>query len=225
MSRSSAEPAVVAELGRPETPEETAQRKAQDSRNHRTRQTVNNLVLSLLATLALVLVIVLIVPRGNTVTTPSVDYAAAAAQGNGSEPDALASPVLPKTWKSNSAQLNTGAPDGVDSWYIGLISPSQQYVGVTQGFNADATWLADQVNRSLASGTTVIDGVSWDVYDNRNAPTDQGNVQYALTTTAGHSTYVVFGTAPTKEIGTVAASLTAQIRTAQNTDTNGDSSK
>ena len=58
MSRPSRESRVVAELGRPETAEETAARKAENSRNHRSRQTVNNLVYSLLATLGIVVVIV-----------------------------------------------------------------------------------------------------------------------------------------------------------------------
>jgi hypothetical protein len=44
---------VVAELGRPETPAETAARKAESSRLHRQRQTVNNLVYSLIATLGI----------------------------------------------------------------------------------------------------------------------------------------------------------------------------
>ncbi len=70
MSPSKRPPAVVAELGRPETPEETAERKAENSRNHRNRQTVNNLVLSLIATVAVVALIVLFVPRGQTPSAP-----------------------------------------------------------------------------------------------------------------------------------------------------------
>ncbi|KQV07510.1 DUF4245 family protein [Leifsonia sp. Root112D2] len=226
MSRDrSAQPAVVAELGRPETPEETAARKAQDSRNHRTRQTVNNLVLSLLATLAIVVVIVLIVPRGEPVAAPAVDYATIAGLAQGTEADPLVTPKLPEKWVSNSAVLHTKTADGIDDWYIGLISPAKQFVGVTQGFNANSSWLADQVNRSLASGTTVIDGVQWTIYDNRQASTDQGNVKYALTTEFAHSTFVVFGTANPQEIDTVAGAVTAQLRTMNSSNTNGESSK
>lgn len=225
MSKNRSEPAIVAELGRPETPEETAARKAQDSRNHRTRQTVNNLVFSLLATLAIVVVIVLIVPRGAPVTAPPVDYAAIARVAQGSEPDPLVSPKLSKEWTSNSAVLHTKTADGIDDWYIGLISPEKQYVGITQGFDANASWLADQVNRSLASGTTVIDGVQWTIYDNRNASTDQGNVKYALTTESARSTFVVFGTADPKEIDTVAGAVTAQLHTMHSSNTNGEPSK
>ncbi|MEN2737126.1 DUF4245 domain-containing protein [Microbacterium sp. X-17] len=205
-------PAVVAELGRPETPEETAARKAQNSANHRNRQTVNNLVYSLIATVALVAVIVLIVPRGNpTSSAPAVDYAAVAQQAQGSEPDRLVVPTLPSGWTSNSAELRTKTSDGVDAWYIGLLTPKGQYIGITQGFDANDSWVADQVNRTRIAGTRQIDGVKWDVYDNRSAGSSAGNVAYALVTTAGKSTVVVFGTADDAEFTTVAGSLSDQL--------------
>ncbi|MGO4536716.1 DUF4245 domain-containing protein [Leifsonia sp. 2MCAF36] len=205
-------PAVVAELGRPETPQETADRKAVNSANHRNRQTINNLVYSLLATLALVAVIVLVVPRGNpTATTPPVDYPSIVQQAQGSEPDALLVPKLPSGWKSNNAELRTKTADKVDSWYIGLITPKQQFIGITQGFGANDSWVSDQVDKSRIAGTRDIDGVTWDVYDNRKSGSDNGNVAYALVTTSGHSTIVVFGTADDTEFRTVASSLAGQI--------------
>ncbi|MGN7798318.1 DUF4245 domain-containing protein [Leifsonia sp. 22587] len=213
MSPRNKPPAVVAELGRPETPEETAARKAQNSANHRNRQTINNLVYSLLATLAIVAVIVLIVPRGNpTATKPAVDYTSIAQQAQGSEPDRLLVPKLPSTWSSNSAELRTKTPDKVDSWYIGLITPKQQYIGITQGFSANDSWVADQVNKSMIKGTRQIDGVTWDVYDNRTSSSDNGNVAYALVNRSGDSSIIVFGTADDGEFRTVAASLADQIR-------------
>ncbi|MBW8871711.1 MAG: DUF4245 domain-containing protein [Leifsonia sp.] len=213
MSPRSKPPAVVAELGRPETPEETAARKAENSANHRTRQTINNLVFSLLATLALVAVIVLVVPRGNpTSTTPPVDYASIAQQAEGSEPDALLVPKLPSTWKSNNAELRTKTADKVDSWYVGLITPKQQFIGMTQGFAANDSWVSQQVNKSMIKGTREIDGVTWDVYDNRTSSADDGNVEYALVTQSGDSSVIVFGTADDGEFRTLASSLADQIR-------------
>ncbi|RDV46338.1 DUF4245 domain-containing protein [Leifsonia sp. ku-ls] len=213
MSPRNKPPAVVAELGRPETPEETAARKAQNSANHRNRQTINNLVYSLLATLAIVAVIVLIVPRGNpSATKPAVDYASIAQQAQGSEPDRLLVPKLPADWKSNNAELRTKTADKVDSWYVGFITPKQQFIGLTQGFGANESWVSDQVNKSRIKGTRVIDGVTWDVYDNRTSSSDDGNVEYALVTSSGDSTIIVFGTAEDAEFRTVASSLADQIR-------------
>ena len=87
-------PAVVAELGRPETPEEYAARKAEASRLRRSRQTTKNLWLSILATLVVVLGLVLIVPRGDMKLTPDVDYAAVAADAQGTVDVPLAVPEL-----------------------------------------------------------------------------------------------------------------------------------
>ncbi len=213
MSPSKRSPAVVAELGRPETPEETAERKAQNSRNHRTRQTVNNLVLSLVATVALVALIVIFVPRGQPPSTPAVDYATMAAQAQGAEPDPLVTPKLPTGWTSNAAELRTRTPDGVDAWYIGLITPAKEYIGVMQGFKANDSWLATQVDRTLVSSTKTICGLQWDVYDNRNSGQHNGNVDYALATKAGSSTVVVFGTAQNPEFDTVANALCDQLTT------------
>jgi hypothetical protein len=211
MSPSKRPPAVVAELGRPETPEETAERKAENSRNHRNRQTVNNLVLSLIATVALVALIVLFVPRGQPASAPAVDYKTIAAQAAGAEPDSLLTPQLPAGWMSNAAELRTRTPDGVDAWYVGLITPGKEYIGIMQGFKANDSWLATQVDRSPVSSTKTMCGLHWDVYDNRNSGQDNGNVDYALATRAGSSTVVVFGTAQNAEFDTVAGALCGQL--------------
>jgi hypothetical protein len=210
----SREPRIVAELGRPETPAETAARTAENSQNRRSRQTVNNLIYSLLATLGLVLVIVLIVPRATPTTHTNVDFAKIAAQGQGTEPDALASPKLPKGWTSNSAELRQKTASDVDEWYIGLITPSSQYIGFTQGFKANDTWVANEVANTSSDGTTTIDGVKWTIYNNRDSSAEVGSAKYALTTVAGDSTYVLLGTAKDAEFRTIAKALVPAITAA-----------
>ncbi|GAA4158706.1 hypothetical protein GCM10022286_11980 [Gryllotalpicola daejeonensis] len=201
---------VVAELGRPETPAETAARKAESSRLHRQRQTVNNLVYSLIATLGIVLVIVLLVPRNSpgTVGKP-VDWKSVAAQGTGTEPDSLLSPDLPKGWSANAAELRTGGAADIDDWHIGFIAPDKQYVGLDQGFKADDTWVVTEVDSIRATGSQTIDGVKWVVYDNR--ADSSANVTYALVTTHGSSTVVLAGTAAPKYFDTVARALSPQL--------------
>jgi hypothetical protein len=204
---------VVAELGRPETPAETAARKAESSRLHRQRQTVNNLVYSLIATLGIVIVIVLMVPRNDpgTVGKP-VNWKSVASQGAGAEPDPLLSPDLPKGWSANAAELRTGAATGIDDWHIGFITPDKQYVGLDQGFKADDTWAVTELDSVRATGTTTIDGVKWVVYDNRAGQSDSKNVTYGLVATHGSSTVVLAGTAAAKDFDTVARALAGQLR-------------
>ena len=52
-------PRIVAELGRPETPQETADRKAASSARYRSSKTFRNLVAALLITIAVVAVVYL----------------------------------------------------------------------------------------------------------------------------------------------------------------------
>ena len=69
------QPRIVAELGRPETPDETARRKAENTRKHHANQTAVNLTLSIVASLAVVLFLVLVVVRpSGTVNRQEIDY-------------------------------------------------------------------------------------------------------------------------------------------------------
>ncbi|MFC6354978.1 DUF4245 domain-containing protein [Luethyella okanaganae] len=205
-------PRVVAELGRPETTDETAARKAENSRKHRARQTINNLALSLLATLALVAVIVLLVPRSDKPLDRAVDYATVAVEAQRSTRGVLANPALPEGWRSNAAELRTGSADKIQAWYIGFLTPQDQFIGMTQAFDANPSWLAAQLENTLATGTTTVGGIRWTIYDNRDSPDDLGNVRYAMTSEAGSSTYALAGTADPAEFSALAEAIAPDIR-------------
>ncbi|MCS5719032.1 DUF4245 domain-containing protein [Herbiconiux sp. CPCC 205763] len=202
---------IVAELGRPETAEETAARKAEQSRLYRDRKTLHNLLYALLVCVGLVAVIVFLVPRSEGSLLQAVDYQKVAEDAQPSMPIALAVPALPEGWTSNAAEIRTSTGDDIVSWYIGLLTPDKDYVGITQALDANPSWLNDQVAEGRASGVLTIDGVQWDVYDNRSMTTEVGNVEYALTTESGRATYVVFGTAEPDDIETVAAALSENV--------------
>ncbi|QHC67164.1 DUF4245 family protein [Rathayibacter sp. VKM Ac-2759] len=202
-------PRVVAELGRPETPAEIAARKAENSRLYRQRKTVNNLVFSLLATVGVVALIVLVVPRGDGTERPAVDVPLVASQLQLGETETLVVPEMPEGWSANAAELRTDG--GVDYWYVGLLTPKAGYIGVSQGFDADENWVGSQLDRAAATGVEQIDGREWTVYDRRDSGADTGNTPYALETTEGSSTYLVYGTAATDEIREVVDAIAPQI--------------
>ncbi|MEG0162069.1 MAG: DUF4245 family protein, partial [Aurantimicrobium sp.] len=62
--------------------------------------------------------------------------------------------------------------------------------------------------------TVTIDGQQWTVYDNRSM-NDAGNVEYAMVTTLGRSTVVLYGTADDAEFEQLATSITADLRSEQ----------
>ena len=188
---------VVAELGRPETPEEKAAREAERSRRYRQRKTVTNLVASLAVSLLALAAIVFIVPRGEAPDPVDVDFTAAAAQAQQEFATPLAVPEVPENWDSNAAELRRGA-DGVAQWYIGFViaedDGTQHYAGLSQAFDANDTWVADLLGRRPSTGETRLGDVAWVEYDHTDLPSDEtGNAAYALTAVAGDSTLVVYG--------------------------------
>jgi len=205
-------PAVVAELGRPETPEETAARKAENSRKHRANQTLRNLLWSLAASVGLMLLIVIVVVRPDQPPREAVDYSYVASQAQPDVDEPLAVPVLPPEWKSNSAEFGT-AGDGISTWYVGFITPSDEFVALSQGIEANPTWLSNLLEKHAATGVETIDGVEWTVYDDRDGD-DPGNLAYAMVAEAGDSTYAVYGTADDNEFRTFAGSLSSEIEKA-----------
>lgn len=207
-SESAPERPIVAELGRPETPDETAARKAESSRRHRSNQTALNLVAALVVCLVVVLLIVLVVVRPDPEPREPIDFAAIAEKAQPTVDEQLISPELPEEWSANSAKLETTA--GVTSWYIGLITPTTEFIGLRQGINANESWLAGQLGFSQPEGAVTIDGINWQLYDNRDAD-DPGNLAYVMTTEHEASTVVLFGTAPDSQFETLAATVSAEM--------------
>jgi hypothetical protein len=131
----------------------------------RAKQTVNNLVLALLASLGVMLALVLVVPRDDSNRIQAVDYKSIAAEAQASSGQQIVAPELPSGWWSNSARWTAKPADGVQNWYAGFVGPKNQYVGLTQAFGINPTWLAFQLKNSAKTGTQAVGEYTWDVYE------------------------------------------------------------
>lgn len=183
----------------------------------RAKQTVNNLLYSLLATAAVVAVMVLVTPRPTTNLVAAVDYKAAAKQAaSSSHYPVLAPPLLAKGWYSNSARWNTKTADGVDNWYVGFVGPKNQYLGLTQAFNSNPTWTILQLKGDLVTGTANIGGYKWDVWQSTTKSAPPKTRDYALVTDikAGERTdeIIIYGTASPKEFRQFALAASQQLK-------------
>ncbi|MFG6476256.1 DUF4245 family protein [Microbacterium sp. P06] len=201
---------VVAELGRPETPDETAARKAEFSRRYRSSKTFPSLIGAVLATLAIMFVVVLGVPRGTPADPPPIDAS--------SESDALAStfnrfvidPAVPETWRVNAARVEGG---NVEAFTISYVPDSARgFLNIAQGFDAGESWPAEKLRGATITGSVTIDGIVWDEYSISDAA-GAGNVSYALATTAGPDRALIFGTASPDVAKVAATALADDIRT------------
>jgi hypothetical protein len=196
-------PRVVAELGRPETPGETAARKAASSRAHRENQTAFNLVIAVIVSVLIVVLLVLVVVRPNGSQLKTVDYLKIASQAQQQVSTSLVAPKLPGDWKSNRADIKPAGSDGVQAWYIGFLTPDSQFIGMTQGLKANQTWVSVQLDEATKTSTKSIGGLTWSIYDQRSN-TSAGNLAYAMVTTVDDSTVVLAGTADDAEFDLLA---------------------
>ncbi len=202
------EPRVVAELGRPETPQETADRRAAAAAKRRGNQTVFNLVIATVASLGVVLLLVLVVVRPDPGPAAPIDVAAIAADAESSAGVPLVVPVLPEGWNANAARF--GVVSEVPTWYVGYVTPDTQFIAVNQGIDANATWLAETLDDVPSTGTADLDGTRWMLYENRGGR-DSGNHAYAMSTEIGGSTIVLHGTASDAEFQAVALAVMAEL--------------
>ncbi|GAA5028943.1 DUF4245 domain-containing protein [Microbacterium fluvii] len=197
---------IVAELGRPETPDETAARKAESSRVYRSSQTARNLVAALIVTVAVVAVIFFAVPRGTLAEADPIDVTAVAAQVADTEGQPIVAPDMGEGWVANLAQLDDVG--GLRAFAVVWAQDDDQgtsFVRVAQGFEADAGWPARVLTGAAVGETVVIDGIDWIRYEISDAQR-AGNISAALSTQAGADTVIVYGS-DDASLETAAASI------------------
>lgn len=200
---------VVAHLGRPETPQETADRKAEASRRYRSSKTFRNLIAALLVTVAVVFVVVAGVPRGEPTPPPAPDVPALAAAIEAGLGRPVLSPSLGDGWRVN--QATTEGVGGTEAWTMVYVRSGESgFLRVAQGFDAGETWVGQVLDGTRSTETVDIDGITWNVYRPSN-PAGTGNIDYALATPAGPDYVLVYGDAAPETAALAAASVTSQI--------------
>lgn len=197
-------PRVVAELGRPETPQETADRKAASSAAYRSSQTFRNLIAALLVTLAIVAVIYFGVPRGSFSEPEPVDVPAAAQQAADSLGRPVLVPEVPDSWRANSARVEGSM------WRV-VYAPPTGFVRVAQGLNTTNDWTSKQLGGFAPTGTVTIDGIQWDEFQ-IPAASRTDTISYAISTPAGTDTVLIYGATTAEDAATAAKGVTDQIR-------------
>ncbi|WP_136054845.1 DUF4245 family protein [Microbacterium sp. K24] len=202
---------IVAELGRPETPDETAARKAASSKAYRGSQTLRNLIAALLVTVAVVAVIIFAVPRGEPVTAQKIDVAGIAAGVESTMDSPAIVPELDGFWRVNAAELQSGA---TVVWEITLAPAADDergFIKVAQAFDADSSWAPQRLNGNAPTDEIRIGGLDWDVYKLGDAGAN-ANVSYAIGTQAGDDYVLLYGSRSASSTADLAESLVPQIR-------------
>ncbi|MFJ2550593.1 DUF4245 family protein [Microbacterium sp. NPDC087591] len=202
---------IVAELGRPETPEETAARKAASSKAYRSSQTMRSLIAALLVTVAVVAVIIFAVPRGEPTDAKTIDLAGIAADVESTMGSPVIVPELGDFWRVNAAGLTSGATVVWDVTLAPADEDERGYIRLAQAFDADSSWAPQRLNGIAPTDTVRIDGLDWDVYQPGGAGAEQ-NITYAIGTQAGDDYLLLYGARSAASTAELAESLVPQIR-------------
>lgn len=197
------EPRIVAELGRPETPEETAARKAENTRRYHSSKTFRNLLAAMLVTLAIVAVMYFSVGRGQVSPPEEADVAAAAEVAETSMLRPVVSPETPEGWRVNSAGIENGV------WRV-VYAPRSGFVRLAQGFDVADTWATTMLDGQTPVDTVTIDGVQWDEY-RLGGDADSANISYGLSARAGEDTILIYGKTTAEDAAQLASAVTAEL--------------
>jgi hypothetical protein len=126
---------------------------------HRARQTVINLILALGASIGLVVTLVLIVPRDDSNRIKGIDYTAISQKAKADSSFDVVTINPPES------SLTTNNVDTVPVFKAGFVGSDIKYIGYTQAFNANPTWLALSLNGKVLTGTYTSKHYTWDIYE------------------------------------------------------------
>jgi hypothetical protein len=179
---------------------------------HRARQTVINLILALGASIGLVVTLVLIVPRDDSSRIREIDYTAISQKAQEDSGFDVITITPPENWWSNNAMLTTNNIDTVPVFKAGFVGSDIKYIGYTQAFNANPTWLALSLNGKVLSKQYSSKHYKWDVYESivKNEP--KKTMDYIMVLNYKDQDYMlVYGVAEDSEFKTFIDSIDEEL--------------
>lgn len=179
----------------------------------RAKQTVRNLIYSMLVTLSLTLVIVLLVPRDDSNRIQPVDYVGITQTVQAAVDQTLIAPKLEADWWVNAARIEQDL--GIDTWYVGYITPDDQYIGLTQAFESNPSWLANKLQGNWLDVTVEIEGRTWEVWPTLLPSVPKGTKEYAMVHSFGEQAVVLYGTASEADFQKLATQISLDLNGAK----------
>lgn len=180
------------------------------AQQRRARQTVRNLILSLLATIGVTLLIVLGVPRDDSNRITEVDYQQIATEAETSLGIELLVPQIPEGWWSNAARLDREL--GVDVWYLGFVTGENQYIGLSYAWESNPSWEALTLQGNWFEDELQIGARKWEIWPTLTPSSPPGSKENALLLKLDGGAVVIYGTAPLEDLITLAEAIDGDLR-------------
>lgn len=175
----------------------------------RAKQTVRNLVLSMLATLGVVVLIVLGVPRDDSSLIQRVDYLSVADEARASLSKEVIAPAIPANWWSNAARIEKQL--GLDVWYVGFVTENSEFIAISQAFESNPSWESDVLAGNALTGTREIAGLTWEIYPTRTPSDPPSTKELAMLYRSESWTVVIYGTAAESDFVILAEAIATQL--------------
>jgi hypothetical protein len=177
----------------------------------RAKQTLNNLLLSLAATVGVMVLLVLAVPRDDSNRVQPVDYVAIAEQAAAETSEKLLIPTIPVDWYSNAARYRSSDQDGVANWYVGFVGPNSEFLAMTQALDVNQTWIQLMLESNKPTGKVELAGQSWQIFESVRENNPPKSKDYMMVLEYDKNAVFVYGVAPTEVLEDFALQLTLQI--------------
>lgn len=163
----------------------------------------------------MVALVVIAVPRDESNRIKEVNYSSIVDQALTSTDLPLIKIVPLEGWWSNLAQLNTESADAVVNFKAGFVGSDVKYIGYTQAFDGNATWLAFQLAGTTITGSYETGGYKWDIYQSIIKNDPQKTMDYIMVLKYSKDNYVLlYGIADKNEYEAFATEIVDRIRKA-----------
>lgn len=128
------------------------------------RQTVGDMIRSMVVVLAVVAAILIVTwrPKPDPVRTVDITQALVAAQS--SADFAIGIPALPELRLTSVRWEPTDASDGQLVWHLGYVTPSEEYLQVSQSRIESDAFVDEQTSGGTSGERVVIAGQEWEVF-------------------------------------------------------------
>ena len=180
-----------------------------NSAERRAKQTIRNLIFSMLATLGVVALIYLGVPRDDSSLIQRIDYVSVSQEAEVSLGLEVIAPPIPSSWWSNAARVEKQL--GLDAWYVGFVTGDNEFLGLNQTFASNPSWEADFLAGNKLSGSELVGGLSWELYPTKMPSDPPGTKEFAMLHRAENFTVVIYGTAEKADFLLLAEAISKQL--------------
>jgi len=165
------------------------------------RQTIGDMVRSMLVVLAFVVVLLLVTHRGQPEAVKVVDTTSAVTRASMQAQFPIAVPTgLSDGWRPTSARWEPTVKSVADPvLHIGYVTPDDAYAQVSQSSNSTDRYTAEQTDGGIPVGTQAVGDVTWERWEHGD--------RHSLVRIANGTTTIVSGGASWDELIALAASL------------------